>query len=217
MDSWWDLGELSGVPGDVLDVRSIVCPFCEERGDFSLEHHAEKQKAQSIKTLNFNTFKCGNCTNYIMVMWSASSYGEVHGRVILPYSLKTKDYPQHWPDTVGRYWLQAKKNLEAENWEAAALMVRSSLQIALRGQNAEGKNLCKEIDNLAKKGILPNIMQEWAHNVRELGNESAHPQPEQEPINPKDAKDIVKFMDYLFEYLYTLPKRINEYRERKKS
>jgi len=217
MDSWWDLGEWSGVPNDVLDIQNIVCPFCEERGDFSIEHHAEKQKAQSTKILNFDTFKCGNCTNYIMIMWSSSTFGKVHGRVMLPYSLKIKDYPEHWPDTVGRYWLQAKKNLRDANWEAAALMARSSLQIALRGQNAEGKNLKQEIDDLATKGILPNIMQEWAHNVRELGNESAHPLPEQDPTNPQDAKDIVKFMDYLFEYLYTLPKRISEYRERKNS
>ena len=60
-------------------------------------------------------------------------------------------------------------------------------------------------------------MQDWAHNVRELGNDSAHPAPGQEPTNPNDARDIVQFMDFLFEYLYTLPKRINDYRERSNS
>ena len=96
-------------------------------------------------------------------------------------------------------------------------MARISLQVSLREQNAKGSNLKQEIDDLADKGILPKIMKDWAHNVRELGNESAHPKPDQPPTLPKDAKDIVGFMDYLFEYLYTLPKQINEYRERKDS
>ena len=217
MDSWWDLGEWSGTNGKDLTTYDIVCPFCDEKGNFSVAFHAEKKKAQSAKKLNFDTLKCENCASYVMVMWSSSSFGNIHGKVILPRSLKVQNYPEHWPDAVGRYWLQAKSNLINENWEAAALMARSSLQIALRGQNAEGKNLKQEIDDLAGKGVLPNIMQEWAHNVRELGNESAHPHPDQVPTDPKDAKDIVAFMDYLFEYLYTLPKRINEYRQRKNS
>ena len=111
-------------------------------------------------------------------------------------------------------WLQAKRNLNEENWDAAALMARSALQIALRNNDAEGKNLFQEIDDLATKRVLPPIMQEWAHNVRELGNDSAHPKPDQKATNPIDAKDIVKFLDFLLEYLYTLPKRINDYRER---
>jgi hypothetical protein len=62
---------------------------------------------------------------------------------------------------------------------------------------------------------LPPLMQEWAHNVRELGNDSAHPKPDQMPTTAKDATDIGKFMDFLFEYLYGLPKRIQDFRDRK--
>jgi hypothetical protein len=151
-----------------------------------------------------------------MVFWSASR--DHHNYKIVPWPIgKLKKYPDHWPEAVGRYWLQAKRNLKDQNWDAAALMARSSLQVSLREQNAIGNNLKQEIDDLADKGVLPKIMQDWAHNVRELGNDSAHPKPDQPPTSSEDAKDIVGFMDYLFEYLYTLPKQINEYRERKKS
>tara|TARA_R110001599_G_scaffold91512_2_gene240453 strand:- start:921 stop:1574 length:654 start_codon:yes stop_codon:yes gene_type:complete len=217
MDSWWDLGEWSGSDGEKLTVHDIVCPFCSERGNFTVEHHAEKKKAQGRKILNFDTLKCGDCASYVMVMWSASTFGRMHGKIIMPRSLKIEKYPDFWPDTVGRYWLQAKSNIKSENWDAAALMARSSLQAALRDQEASGRNLKQEIDDLADKGVLPNIIKEWAHNVRELGNESAHPAADQEATNPQDAKDIVKFMDFLFEYLYALPKQINQYRDRKNS
>jgi hypothetical protein len=142
----------------------------------------------------------------------------MHDYYVLPWPLKKLNkYPDHWPEVVGRYWLQAKRNLRDENWDATALMARSALQASLREQKATGKNLKEEIDGLALKGILPKIMQDWAHNVRELGNDSAHPKPDQSPTKAEDARDIVGFMDYLFEYLYTLPKQIREYRARKKS
>jgi len=215
MDSWWQLGEWSGSRGNDLAIYQIECPFCGEQGNFSIEHHAEKKKPNGHKVLNFDTLKCGSCASFVLVFWSAGQ--GLHGYRVLPWPLKIDKYPQHWPEAVGRYWLQAKRNLKDENWDAAALMARSALQVSLREQNASGHNLKQEIDDLASRGVLPKIMQDWAHNVRELGNESAHPQPDQEQTNPNDARDIVAFMDYLFEYLYTLPKKIDDYRKRKDS
>jgi len=215
MDSWWKLGEWSGNRGKELAIHSIECPFCEETGNFSTVHHEEKKQPNGNKILNFDTLKCGSCASFVLVFWSASY--SLHSYRMVPWPLKLNQYPEHWPESVGRFWLQAKRNLKDQNWDAAALMARSALQASLREQKAEGKNLKQEIDDLAIKGILPNVMKDWAHNVRELGNESAHPDPQQGPTDPEDARDIVGFMDYLFEYLYTLPHRIEEYRKRHNS
>ncbi|HHT10253.1 MAG TPA: DUF4145 domain-containing protein [Candidatus Atribacteria bacterium] len=130
--------------------------------------------------------------------------------------MKFEKYPEHWPEAVGRYWLQAKRNICDENWDAAALMARSALQIALRDQGAKGKFLKQEINDLAAEGVLPPIMKDWSDHVRELGNDSAHPNPSQGPTNPQDAQDILCFLDFLLEYLYSLPHRIQQYRERGK-
>ena len=216
MNSWWELGEWSGQRGRELSLYNIECPFCEERGNFEVEHHAEKKKPNSSKKLNFDTLKCGSCSSYVMVLWSAGN--TLHDFEVLPWPIgKVNKFPEHWPQAVGRYWVQAKRNIESESWDAAALMARSALQVALRDKEASGNNLRQEIDDLAGKGILPAIIKDWAHNVLELGNESAHPKPNQPETSSEDAVDIVKFMDYLFEYLYTLPKKIDDYRERKNS
>lgn len=217
MDSWWQLGEWYGQQGEELALYQITCPFCMEKGNFKTVFHAEKKKPNSNKKLNFDTLECGNCKGYVMVLWSATGHGfgrGLHDYRVLPWPLNYERYPEHWPDAIGRYWLQAKRNIRDENWDAAAVMARSALQIALRDYGANGKNLKQEIDNLAAKGILPPIMKEWSDHVRELGNESAHPHPEQDPTNPQDAQDIVRFLDFLLEYLYSLPHRISQYRER---
>lgn len=217
MHSWWSLGEGSGYSGDKLQMYQITCPFCLEKGNFKTVFHAEKKKANSSKQLNFDTLECGNCKGYVMALWSAGEYsGGLYNYKVLPWPLHIDSFPQHWPDDVGRYWLQAKRSLKDENWDAAALMARSALQVALRDQKAKGKSLKDEIIDLASKGILPPIIKDWSDEVRELGNDSAHPKPNQPPTNPNDANDIVEFLDYLLEYLYTLPHQIDQYRERRK-
>lgn len=217
MKSWWSLGEGRGYRGNALDPSYITCPFCMERGNFSHSYHAEKQNPASGKKLNFDTLECGNCKGYVMVLWSASNSfgGGLWSYKVLPYPLDTTQFPEHWPPAIGRYWLQAVRSLQGQNWDAAALMARSALQIALRDNEAEGRTLKAEIADLASKGLLPPTMKDWSEHVRELGNDSAHPHPDQDATRQADAEDIVEFLDFLLNYLYTLPHRIGEYRARR--
>ena len=211
--SWWELGE-SGYSGASLGLFRITCAFCMETGNFEIEHHAEKRKPNSGKTLNFDTYKCHNCAGYVMVLWSASESGaRIHDYHVLPWPLKVGDYPEPWPDAIGKFWVQAQANLQNEYWDAAAMTARSALQAAVRDKGASGNNLKQEIDDLAAKGILAPILKEWADQIRLLGNESAHPDPMQ-VIDPQDARDIVKFLTFLLEYLYTFPHQIQQYRNR---
>lgn len=216
MESWWDLGEGSGFQGRELAKSRITCPFCFEKGNFSLAFDAVKKKANSDKILHFSTLKCENCAGYVMALWSpTSSYLDMHGFMVLPWPKKVEEWPEEWPEAVGRYWLQAVKSLLDENWDAAAVMARSSLQIAFRDLGATGKNLKQEIDDLGSKGLIPPTMTDWSHEVRALGNDSAHPKPAQIPTSPTDAKEIVRFVSFLFKYLYTLPHEIQQYRARR--
>jgi hypothetical protein len=186
-----------GQRGNELAVHQITCAFCLERGNFKTAFHAEKKKPNSRKKLNFDTLQCGSCAGYVLVLWSATEHpgGQgLHDYHVLPWPLKFEEFPDHWPGAVGRFWLQAQRNLQSENWDAAAVMARSALQSALRDKKAKGANLKQEINDLASKGFLPPIMKEWSDNVRELGNDSAHPQAEQPPTSPQDAQDVVRFL-----------------------
>jgi hypothetical protein len=71
------------------------------------------------------------------------------------------------------------------------------------------------VNDLAAKGLLPPVMQEWATELRLLGNESAHPDVAQTEANPQDIQDALEFLDQLLNYLYNLPASIRQYRERR--
>lgn len=219
MKSWWDLGEWSGNRGNEFDVSNLTCAFCGERGNFGLEHHAVKRKANGRKTLNFDTYRCGNCAGYALVLWSAAQFagglGGLHDFRALPWPLRLNDAPEHWPEPLGRYWLQAHRTATDENWDAASVMIRSALQYALRDHKAQGASLKQEIDSLAGRGVLPPHMQAWAHELRELGNDAAHPAGDTQGSTAQDVSDALQFLDFLLQYLYNLPFEIDEYRKRR--
>lgn len=212
MASWWNLGEHSGYPGSELALWQIVCPFCDETGNFALVHHAKKRQPNREKYLNYDTYRCGNCANLIMVFWSAGD--NLHDYHMVPWRRGYHRAPDAWPEEVGRFWLQAKRNLADQNLDAAAVMARSSMQVALRDNAAVGNNLKQEIESLAKQGLLPPVMKDWSDELRFLGNDAAHPNPGGGVLDPRDVADAVEFLDYLLQYLYTLPERITRYRER---
>lgn len=216
LDSWWDLGEGLGFQGSELETSRVTCPFCFERGNFTVEHRAQKKKPNSKKALYFDTLRCGNCAGYVMALWSpGGGWGRgLYGLQVLPWPLKLQEHPEHWPEEVGRFWVQAHRSAKDENWDAAAVMARSALQAALRHQQAVGKSLQQEIDDLASKGILPPHMKAWAHELRTLGNDAAHP-GSSAAASPEDVRDVVHFLDFLLQYLFTLPHDIDEYRTRR--
>lgn len=220
MSSWWTLGEHSGQLGVSLATYQIECAFCGESGNYEYAYHAEKKQPNGRKVLNFDTLKCGNCGGYELVMWSASQHGGSHGMHdyhVLPWPLKVGNGSDNWPDNIRRFWRQAHDSLNNHNYDATAVMARSALQAVMRSQKATGKDLYGEIEDLATKGIIPTVIQEWAHEVRQLAKPAAHPgkDEEDEETSAEDAEDIVKFLDYLLEYTYDVPARIKKYRARR--
>jgi hypothetical protein len=220
MSNWWDFGESVGYPGKKLATHLIPCPFCGTRGNYSVEHHSEMKHKEGEKTLNFDTLKCGNCAGFILVFWSATSHFSrqgIHSSKHIPWYDRITQAPEHWPPEIQNFWIQAHRSLNDENWDAASMMARSALQALTREQKAVGSNLKQEIDDLGKKGVLPPIIIEFSNEIRLIGNTSAHPKPGQVGVDPDDAKDIVEFLDIITEYIYDLPKQINDYRERRKN
>ena len=118
MDSWWSLGEWSGYDGTKLALYRITCPFCMETGNFSTEFHAVKKQPNGGKALNFDTLKCGNCSAFVQVFWSAGD--TVHDYRVQPWPLKIERAPEHYPEAIGR-----EEGLQATWWYAQSYLQRN--------------------------------------------------------------------------------------------
>src|SRR5262249_20978346 len=218
--SWWDLGEHSGVSGAALHVGSIVCPHCIRKGNFRLVYTNALPNPSLDKTMHFEVLTCNDCVMSCFVMWSASTSGGfagMHEYVVYPPSLKSDPKaPDHWPTQVGSAWEQARKAINTKSWDAAAAMAGRALQSMTRGHfKAKPGSLEKEIEELRNKGILPETMVEWAHEIRLLRNIGAHPDALEAAVDADDAKDIVEFLEYFLIYTLNLPKQISDYKGRR--
>lgn len=119
-----------------------------------------------------------------------------------------KDPPDHTSPNVKRIFLQAEHNKAQRNWDAAGIMYRKVLETATKELGADLKkegNLMRRIDLLAENGRLTKDLADWAHQVRIIGNETAHEECEPEA---KDVLDLANLTRMLLVYLFELPGRV---------
>src|SRR6266550_8799798 len=77
--NWWELGEHSGYSGN-SPISRITCAFCKVEGNFSVIHHEyRKQPNNPKKVLQYDTIKCGNCGNLMMLFWTRAAASMGHG------------------------------------------------------------------------------------------------------------------------------------------
>lgn len=117
------------------------------------------------------------------------------------------EIPAHVPPSVEKAMLQAERNFPiVGNEEAAALMYRRSLELALKDLHPKSEGtLAGRIRKLVSSGDLPKAMGDWANEIRELGNDAAHDATE---VSRAELTTIRGFADATLRYLYSLPAEV---------
>jgi hypothetical protein len=187
---------------------ALKCPYCQtEKAGFSgASFYHFKPGTQEYLLL----LQCGVCgegviakvrTPYIS-QWingqtDQAAIGETWPKAV------ALGAPEHLPDHVRNFYLQGMDSLTRRNFDAAGTMFRKSLDVALKRIHPEGKGtLEKRIDGLPDAiGITP-AMKDWAHSIRDLGNDAAH---EEEPFLEGEAKALQAFTETFLTYAFTLP------------
>lgn len=117
--------------------------------------------------------------------------------------------PEHLPPDIGRIYLQAERNFPTEgNEEASGTMYRKALDVGLKLVAPEvAGNLAQRIDKLVEKHLLTESLGEWSHQIRLLGNDTAHEidQPTRDELTA-----LRNFSDLVLRYLFTLPNMVSQ-------
>ncbi|BBE08598.1 Uncharacterized protein MCB1EB_0437 [Mycoavidus cysteinexigens] len=124
--------------------------------------------------------------------------------------------PDHVPDDVKRCFEQAAKSRNAGLFDAAGMMYRKTLEIALKGFAPEivAWRLDTRIDKLAKEGQITPALRDWAHEIRTLGNDVVHNAIE---VTQAEANQLHMFCTMLLMYLFTVPEEIALNRKKSES
>ena len=198
----------------IAEVRSMIpsvmtfLPECPHCGQPNMTFYAFGQElSESRDVLTF--WICSSCEKGVC----GESRFALPERGRFDYSEFTEIYPapspniapEFTPEQVASDFIEAVSGLKNGNYKSASLMARTSLETAVNLFSAQGANLKQKIDNLAGRNIITAALSEWAHEIRDIGNEAAH---DAGPINEDDARAAVDFAEMLYTYLFTLPRRI---------
>jgi hypothetical protein len=99
--------------------------------------------------------------------------------------------------------IEAKKCAAINCFCAAAIMARRAVQSAAKQLSAVGGDLRAQIDDLKTKGKITMELAEWAHAVRWIGNDGAHPNATE--VTKGDAEDAVELAEQLLHHVYVTP------------
>lgn len=119
------------------------------------------------------------------------------------------EIPAHVPEAVARCFFQAVDALHREHWESAGMMFRKALDLSTKGMAPERANdtLYGRIEFLETRRLITPELRDWAHAIRDDGNEAAH---ESKELAEEIALDLMAFTDLYLRYVYTLPAMLRE-------
>ena len=92
------------------------------------------------------------------------------------------------------------------------MALRRTLELMLNDKGATKWGLKKKIEEIAEKGLLPDTLKEASSLTKILGDTAAHDKDLE--IDQYDVEAMAEFIGFIIEYLYIIPDKINNYKER---
>lgn len=136
-----------------------------------------------------------------------------------PEPEQVEDVPDHVPDNVATPYNGACRSLKQGDFDVAGMGFRRSLDVATKHLLRElkpsdlgevlKKPLYQRIERLHKDQRITADIKDWAHIVRDEGNDAAH---DEAPYTKEAATELHGFARVLLMYVFTMPKLVEKYR-----
>ena len=186
---------------------SMNCPHCREatevtraRVDLPLQitgvHvYAEYTSGRGAK---WWIGVCNACRNVVLVM--------ERGVRIYPQPVPSPT-DQRVSKNIREDLDEAKLCLSVGAFRGSATLSRRALQAACVARGAPKMLLWKQINWLREQAHITEDVKAWAHEVRFVGNDGAHPpeDPAAEAVTEKDAENVLELTEQLLDVLFVMP------------
>ena len=164
---------------------------------------------------NHSMYKCPICNNITFyqeysdsAMRVLNNSGEIEQEIDeeILYPIN-KFSPKYLPNNIKDAYEAA---LKTKNIDVAVCLIalRRTLEIVCNDKDATGRSLAEKIEDLSRKGVLPKELKNASKITKSFGNLGAH--GEEITISVRELEELIKFVEYILEYLYILPRKIEE-------
>lgn len=207
---------------------SYQCPYCaaDPHALVLLKCMTQPNEFISLPAVGMQLYtlimQCTRCEGVAMALWP---FGEPRpgsqltaDPLIFPFPQVVSELlggdDEFVPDPILEDLRQADLAWRAGAANGAGLLLRRALQYICRDKGCTGSNLKEEIDALAPQYVATDMTQ-LAHSIRIVGNELAHPDPQNAvTITEEDVSTCWEFVIQLIRVIYITPRQSDALQER---
>lgn len=193
---------------------SIYCPHCHRYTALDLAYNDEVYRASGVQApciwyqrsnIKWWIGICNNCKKPVLVGYD--------GSIIYPHELPSPS-DERIPEEIRKDLDEAKLSFSVGAYRGCAVLSRRAVQVACIEKKAQKNRLQDQIDELFDMGIITKGVKDWAHSIRWIGNDAAH--PNQTEVDKEDAEEILNMAVQFFEIIYVTPKIAEEQKKKRK-
>jgi hypothetical protein len=124
-------------------------------------------------------------------------------KLVVPEDDHVASQVGHLPEDVAGFYKAARRALDADIPDAAAVELRKTLEAASAHFDVDEKTLVKSIQALIEKGLVTKQFGEVLDRVRKVGNVGAH--ASDETVDQDTAEQVWRFTTQVLRNLFEIP------------
>jgi len=179
------------------------CPYCKAKYQFNPTGNEVRSR---IDQTFYHSWVRQHCSGKVVTkrpyfhIWSSAE--------LFPLiRIKPKIRIEKLPENIKNDYLESLENYSCGGYTSSVIMSRCVIQQACLDKGAKKKNLFDQIEELD----IDENLKKLGHKLRFWGNQGAHPDILLgEKIEEKDAKVAIDFTEKFLQYVYVIPKEIEE-------
>jgi hypothetical protein len=184
------------------------CPHCLCRSLFQPVGAGYVERGADGQDRMISSAQCQACKRFVLVIGTRpQGVGNQPYRLEAVYPLgQPNDFvAPEVPKPIAEDFREALRCEWIKAFKATVTMCRRALQASCIELKAKDGRLQDQIDDLAEKRLITQLLKELAHEVRVTGNDGAHPGSDGlNDVTEKDAREIIEFTREFFHHVFVV-------------
>ena len=185
------------------------CPHCAVRSYFRPAATVEDDYRM------ISSARCETCKEYVLIVGTRRPIGGGRGQPcvaieVYPIGRPGQMVDKDIPAAVLEDFNEALRCQFIKAFKATVVMCGRAIQTSALALGAGGTRLVDQIDDLFKKGKITEALKDFAHEVRLVRNDGAHPDKDGlADVTEQDASAVIEFTREYLHHVYVMPAKLS--------
>lgn len=172
------------------------------------------EEEEGLRMVRYSLAFCRKCEGVFLYRSCSTEPSELPLEELL-YPRSTEPLAPDIPTLIRRPHQAATSCFETANYEPCVIMCRKTLEAVCQILGETRGKLQERLRHLRDAGVVEERLCNWADELRIVGNDAAHDLLLS--ISKEDARDCLDFVNMILMYVFTLDKKFQEFKNRRRA